>query len=849
MSSQDKITSSHRARLALVYVRQSTLMQVREHTESTARQYGLAEVAVRLGWTAEQVVVVDADLGVSGRFGVARDGFRELMSRVCLGEVGAILGLEVSRLARSSAEFTRLLELARLTNTLLIDSDGVYDLGNINDRLLLGLKSTMSEAELHLLAGRLHGAKLAAAHRGELRAQLPVGFVYDPDGQVMVDPDEQIQQVVRELFAEFAATGSAFGVVGAFASAGRLFPQRSWGGVWAGQLKWGKLTHSRVVQALRNPTYAGAYAYGRSYDLRQVAPDGSVRSGRRTRARDEWTVLIPEHHTGYISWQQFLDNEAKLAANHTKAGARPAREGRALCQGIIHCGGCGGRVGTLYSQHGYVFYDCVSRRDATRVEKCRAVAASTVDAAVGELLLNTMSPEHIQLALRTADEVTQRHARSHRGAELAVERARYEAERAERAFTHVEPENRLVARTLESRWETKLVALGEAEAALETAREARPPLPERDALETLAADMPRLWYDQNTSDRDRKRLLRTLIADVTLLPTDDPTQCRVGVHWHTGATDELTIARRGPGRTPAAALAMIRELGATITSAELATRLNTADLATGKGHRWTQASVARVREVYTILAPRSAPPPEGEISVPRAAAELGVSRSVLYYWLRNGQMPGRLTPAKRWCIPWDETTQAAYRQQVNDSFHLKQVQPTTEKGAVWSGHWNPHRPSHDLPPRSFVRPESWPGVSFLGSFLLGSLFCPLVEPSPERPSRRAGVVSCEVAGFVPAPGPVTAPGLVSGWRGVRIGRGGVLPTALDDDFDGDDFDDEALGDVALDFAASGRGVFAVRSGFDTGVGFGAGAGGVVGAPGRGVPVERAGVGRSNGSVS
>ncbi|HVQ97695.1 MAG TPA: recombinase family protein, partial [Mycobacterium sp.] len=627
MTSHDKISSSHRARLALVYVRQSTLMQVREHTESTARQYGLAEVALRLGWSREQIVVVDTDLGVSGRFGVERGGFRELVARVCVGEVGAIFGLEVSRLARSSAEFNRLLELARLADTLLIDGDGVYDLSNINDRLLLGLKSTMSEAELHLLAGRLHGAKLAAAARGDLRAQLPVGYVYDCDGQVTLDPDEQIQAVVAELFAQFAATGSAFGVVNAFAAAGRLFPQRAWGGVWAGQSKWAKLTHARVVQALHNPTYAGAYVYGRSFEARHLTPDGAVISARRKRPRESWTVLLPEHHPGYISWAQFLDNEAKLAANNTRSRARPVREGAALCQGIVYCGGCGGRMGSIYNQHGYGVYQCANRRDATNqasVETghghaCRSVAAATVDGAVAELLLGTVTDEQIALALRAAEELTDRHARSHRAAELALERARYEADRAERAFTNVDPDNRLVARTLEARWESKLSALDQAQAALDTARAARPPLPERDALHALAADLPRLWDDPGTSHRDRKRLLRSLITDITLLPTPDKTSCRIGVRWQTGATDELTVGRRGPGRTPPDALAIIRDQGATATSAALAEQLNTAGMRTGKGHRWSPAAVARVRETHTIRAPRSIAPPAGEISVKRAA--------------------------------------------------------------------------------------------------------------------------------------------------------------------------------------------------------------------------------------
>jgi DNA invertase Pin-like site-specific DNA recombinase len=287
-----KISSSHLSRLAIVYVRQSTVAQVRFNTESTQRQYGLVGTAAEFGWLAEQIVVVDADLGVSGRFGAERDGYRQIVARMCIGEVGAVFGLEVSRFGRSNADLTRLMELARLTDTLLIDTDGVYDLANVNDRILLGLKGQMSEIELHFLLGRLHGAKLAAAQRGELRHPLPVGFVYDYDHMVVKDPDEQVQRAVTDLFAEFDRTGSALGVVRAFADTGRLFPQRAWGGAWAGQLKWGKLTHARVLQALKNPTYAGAYTFGKTRDVRRVQPDGSVRSARRKRAREE--VSRPE---------------------------------------------------------------------------------------------------------------------------------------------------------------------------------------------------------------------------------------------------------------------------------------------------------------------------------------------------------------------------------------------------------------------------------------------------------------------------------------------------------------------------------------------------------------------------
>jgi DNA invertase Pin-like site-specific DNA recombinase len=283
MTGHAKIGRSHLERAAVVYVRQSSVAQVRDHTESTARQYGLTGQAVALGWDHTRVEVIDTDLGVSGRSTEGRDGFRGLVSRVCLGEVGAIFGLEISRLARSSADLSRLLELARLTDTLLIDSDGIYDLAEFNDRLLLGLKGTMSEAELHLLAGRLQGAKRAAAARGELRTPLPVGYLHDEDGGTVIDPDEQVATAVADVFAAFTAAGSAYGVVAAFA--GRRFPLRAYGGAWAGQLRWSQLTHARVIGILNNPCYAGAYVFGRYASRRTVDPDGGIHSGEPLRFR------------------------------------------------------------------------------------------------------------------------------------------------------------------------------------------------------------------------------------------------------------------------------------------------------------------------------------------------------------------------------------------------------------------------------------------------------------------------------------------------------------------------------------------------------------------------------------
>ncbi len=670
MNGEQKITARHRNRSAVVYIRQSTLVQVRDHTESTARQYDLAQRAVQLGWLASDVVVLDEDLGVSGTFGKARSGFRELVSRVCLGGVGAVFGLEVSRLARSSAEFARLLELARLTDTLVIDGDGVYDLSDVNDRLLLGLKGTLSEAELHLIASRLHGAKLAAAGRGELRLPLPIGYTRDADGRCVKDPDGQVQAAVADVFAAFAATGSAYGVVGAFA--GRGFPFRVYGGVWAGQLRFRPLIHARVVQILSNPVYAGAYAYGRRRVVHRVDPDGTVREGSRKVTRAEWLVLIKDHHEGYLTWADYLDNEAKLAANHTRAHGRPPREGEALCQGVIHCGVCGQPMGTQYRFDKYCFYDCLAaRRDHTHQPGCRGISSRTVDPAVEQAFLAAVAPEQIRLALAAAEEVAARHTRTHHAAELAVQRAHYEADRAERTFTEVEPGNRLVARTLENRWETKLAALVEAELALQQAQAANPPVPEHDRLAAIAADLPRLWRAPATSPRDRKRLLRTLIADVMVMPGDDDDHAVIGIRWHTGATQQITVARYGPGRTPAEVLDFIRARSATTADADLAAELNAAGYRTGRGRSFDAVAVHRARNLNGIRAPRSTGTcHDGELTVKQLATRLGITISAVYDWITTGRLDAHRTRAGRWHIPFDDRVQARCSELVAASPHL-----------------------------------------------------------------------------------------------------------------------------------------------------------------------------------
>lgn len=670
MRGTEKISSEHLSRVAVIYIRQSTMAQVREHTESTARQYGLAEEAVRLGWIPQRVEVIDSDLGISGRSADGRPGFKELVGRVCLGEVGAIFGLEISRLARSTADLSRLLELARLTDTLVIDPDGIYDLGNFNDRLLLGLKGTMSEAELHFLSGRLQGAKRAAAERGELHFPLPVGLIYDDEGMTVIDPDVEVQTAVAEVFSLFRSGGSAYQVVSGFK--GRKFPLRAYGGVWAGQLRWGRLTHSRVLGVLSNPSYAGTYVFGRRHSSRVVSPDGVISSKTVELERKDWPVVIYDHHQGYISWDDYLANQARLAANTTNAGARPPREGQALCQGIIFCGSCGRPMSTRYHRNGQPGYECsTAKRDHVSTPTCRSITTVTLDDAVTEQLLAALNPEEVALAIAVADEVSDRIGSQSRALELAVERAHYEAQRAERAFTACEPENRLVARSLEQRWEARLVALSEAEAALAVSKKAIPPLPSRKDLEALTGDLEELWYKPSTSARDRKRLLRTLISDVTLLVEPDPSKARIGIRWHSGATDELVVSRlqgiAAKHRSAPAVIEMVFTLGPTHSNTELAEILNDAGYTTGTGRCFDRIAVANLRSAYKIPLPELCR--DGELTVAQAADKLKVSGATIYNWIDKGWLIARRDPCHRVFIPFDSDIERSLRDRVAMSAH------------------------------------------------------------------------------------------------------------------------------------------------------------------------------------
>jgi DNA invertase Pin-like site-specific DNA recombinase len=636
-----KISTDHLARLANLYVRQSTLRQVVENTESTKRQYALRDRAVALGWPLERVVVIDSDLGLSGADS-DRAGFQQLVAAVGMGEVGIVLGLEVSRLARNNADWQRLLEICALTDTLILDEDGLYNPAHFNDRLLLGLKGTMSEAELHVLRARLLGGQRAKASRGELTMRLPVGLVDDPAGQVVLDPDQQVQAAVRTFFATFRRTGSATATVRAFRQQGLLFPRRLTSGPHKGEIAWGPLLHSRALCTLKNPRYTGAFVYGRSQYQRIAG-----RERRRPLPRDQWHTLLLDAHPGYITWAAYEENLRRLhenaQANGDERRASPPREGPALLQGLVVCGRCGDRMTVqYYSSHGRVLpeYVCQKEGIAHGRPPCQRVLGGDLDRAVGDLLVATVSPLALEVTLAVQAELAARAEEADRLRRQQVERVRYEAELAQRRYLRVDPDNRLVADSLEADWNHKLRALAEAQDAYARQRQADGALLDRRQQEqvlALATDFPRLWRDPSTPQRDRKRMVRLLLDDVTLLRTD---MLVAHLRFRGGATHSLQLPLPLNAwqlrQTDPAVIAEIDHLLDQHTEGEIARILNARGLRPGVAERFTPRILYILRRTYGLADRFTRLRRQGLLTLDEIAAQLGVDTTTVKVWRRAG---------------------------------------------------------------------------------------------------------------------------------------------------------------------------------------------------------------------
>jgi len=648
-----KVTASHLKRLAYLYVRQSTLRQVFENSESRKRQYALRERAVALGWPFDRILVIDSDLGQSGADS-DRAGFQKLVAAVGMGEVGVVLGLEVSRLARNSADWHRLLEICALSDTLILDEDGLYDPSHFNDRLLLGLKGTMSEAELHVLRARLLGGQRAKASRGELELPLPVGLVYGSDGKVLLDPDQQVQGALRSFFETFGRTGSASATVRSFRQQGLLFPRRLRAGPHKGELVWSPLLHWRSLGILQNPRYAGAFAYGRS-SSRRIAGGRVVQSRL---PRQEWHTLILDAHPGYVSWAEYEDNLWRLRENAQAHGKErrksPPREGPALLQGLVVCGRCGERMTVRYqTSRGQLLPEYVCQRQGIENARpiCQRVLGGDLDRAIGDLLVATVSPLALEVALAVQEELQARAEEASCLRRQQVERARYEAELAQRRYLRVDPDNRLVADSLEADWNQKLRALDAAQEEYEHQCQAEGVLldeQKRAQVLALATDFPRLWRDPATPQRERKRMVRLLIEDVTLVKQDEV----VGhIRFCGGAARTITLPLPLPiwqlRVTPPEVVKEIDRLLDLHTDAEIASILNQRGLRSYEGKAFNRLRVRDIRQSHGLVDRFTRLRAGGMLTLSETATTLGVCTDTVKLWRRRGLLSAHAYSEKR----------------------------------------------------------------------------------------------------------------------------------------------------------------------------------------------------------
>ncbi len=657
-----KVTTSHLKRDAYLYVRQSTVRQVIENTESTQRQYALRQRAVALGWPNDRVIVIDTDLGQSGASAVDRVGFQKLVAEVGMGHAGIVLGLEVSRLARNSTDWHRLLEIRALTDTLILDEDGIYDPAHFNDRLLLGLKGTMSEAELHVLRARLRGGIINKARRGELHCRLPVGFVYDGGGRVVLDPDKQVQESVRLLFATFARTGAAHATLKYFRQEKLLFPTRLGAGASKGELAWTPLSLARTASILHNPWYAGAYAFGRNRWRKR--PDGSNSCRRERLPRAEWLALLRDAHPAYISWQEYERIDQRLQASAKslgwERGRESPREGPALLQGRTICGLCGCRMGVHYNtrRSGQLIpnYVCSGHGRLLGDGSCQSILGTEIDAAVSKLLVEAVTPMALEMTLAIQQEIAARLDEADRLRHRQVERAQYEADHARRRYMQVDGANRLVADSLEAEWNAKLRALSKAQEEYLRQHEAdrlAVGKDERQRILALVADFPAVWRDPNTPQRERKRMLALLIEDITLIKRREIT---VKIRFRGGATTTLTLPRPlTPQQLRATHPEVRQQIDALLdeyTNAQVANQLNKQQMRTGTGESFDAVSVQWVRFSAKLKSLKERLIEAGWLTSKQVAALLGVSLSTVSSLRNKGRLKGRICSDKGEWLYW-----------------------------------------------------------------------------------------------------------------------------------------------------------------------------------------------------
>ena len=670
-----KIQSRHGERLAVVYVRQSTAQQVLEHRESTALQYALRSRAINWGWPPDRVLVIDDDQGRSGASAQGREGFQRLLSEVALDHVGLVLGIEMSRLARSCKDWHQLLELCALFGTLLGDQDGVYDPREYNDRLLLGLKGTLSEAELHLLQQRMHQGLLNKARRGELFCHPPLGYVRLPTGGLALDPDQQVQDVVRLVFDRFEDLGTVNALLRFLVNHDVRLPVRLTSGPQKGQVEWRPVRRHVLQNLLHHPIYAGAYTWGRrAVDPRKRIP-GRAGTGRRRVPPEQCQVLLKDRCPAYISWERFQVHQQKLLDNQARGHWRGVvREGSALLKGLLICGRCGCRMTVTYpgstTHDRYARYNCCRRAVTYGESLCQNLAAHGLDDLVAQRVLAVLEPAALELSLSAASDIQRQRQQLDHHWQQRLERSRQEADRAARQYHAVEPENRLVARELERQWEQSLLGLRNLQDAYDRFRQDQPgELRDADGqqIRALAQDIPALWHAAQTTPQDRQTIVRHLIQQIVVTAPKGNPQVEFAIHWAGGFVSRHHLTRP-VGRYQhlpeyLQLLARIRELrDQRLTSTQIADQLNREGFRPPRRRTTFSAQIIRIllsRQACHGPRPRSV---EAQTLRPHEwwfvdlACHLSIPQPTLYSWLRRGWVHGRQLPGARgrWIL-WADT--------------------------------------------------------------------------------------------------------------------------------------------------------------------------------------------------
>jgi DNA invertase Pin-like site-specific DNA recombinase len=663
----EKILPHHLDRLAVVYVRQSTMQQVAEHQESTRLQYGLVERALAFGWPKERILVIDDDLGKSASSTEGRLGFQQLVAEVSLDHVGLILGVDISRLARSSKDWHQLLEICALFKTLISDLDGIYDPSQYNDRLLLGLKGTMSEAELHVIKQRLYQGVLSKARRGELRLRLPSGYIYSPSGSIIFDPDEQVQLVIRLIFQKFEEFHTVGSLLKYLVQHDIQLGMRHYSAELKGHLDWHPPNRATLLYLLKHPIYAGAYSYGRRQVDRKKQQPGRPATGRAVLPLQQWHVLLHDRLPAYISWEQFQRNQAQLQSNQARSAQPGAvRQGIALLQGLLVCQKCGNRFATRYCDSQTFSYHCSALRSNYAASSCQHLAGPALDAFITDQVLNALQPAALELSLQAASQLQQERHQLHQLWLSRIERATFDADRAARHYQLIEPENRLVARQLARDWETKLLALHQLQEDYQRFLQQQPASlsPQQlHQIRQLALDIPSLWAAPTTTAAHRKDIIRQLVDRISIDVQGQSERVHLSIHWQGGSITPLSFQRPVAKFTqlsyyPQLCQCILHYKDQGLSAAAIAQRLNQDGFRPPKRSQvFSEASVQALCRTLNLTQPISVPLPIDALKphewwLTDLAHTLHMPTATLYRWLRKGLLQARQisSPTARWII-------------------------------------------------------------------------------------------------------------------------------------------------------------------------------------------------------